>query len=184
MTYPSNKKIQKYELKSKAARYIEHEHAKIHDENAFTFSLQSSVTNAGSLNILLSCPTSYFPHYRNVALSPEAGPFRFRMYRNPVIDTNSIGTAITVHNMDFNSSNTSSLAVYVDPVTNVTSLGTAIPLDELIPAGGVQGGGQINPTTIEFILKQNEYVLIRIDNQSGSATSLTYTGFFYESSTE
>lgn len=181
---PSNRQIQKYEIKSKAQRIVEHEHAKIHDENAYTFSIQTSMTNAGSFSILLSTPTSYFPHYRTVTLKIVDGPIRYRMYRAPFIDNNSLGTAVTVHNMDFASSNTSSLAVYTNPFTNVASLGTIIPLDELIPAGGVQGGGQLTPTPFEFILNDNENVLIRFDNQSGGATQLTYKSYFYETNTE
>lgn len=181
---PSNRQYQQYERKSKAPRAIEHEHAKIHDENAYTFSIQTSLTNAGSFSILLSTPTSYFPHYRTVTLNPEDGPIRFRMYRAPFIDTNSLGASVAIHNMDFASSNASSLAVYIDPFTNVASLGTTIPLDEIIPSAGVQGGGQLTPTPFEFILKDNENVLIRLDNQAGAATQLTYKAYFYETNTE
>jgi hypothetical protein len=181
---PSNRQYQQYERKSKATRSIEHEHAKIHDENAYTFSVQTSLTNAGSFSILLSTPTSYFPHYRTITLNPEDGPIRYRMYRAPFIDNNSLGTAITIHNMDFASSNTSSLAVYTNPFTDVASLGIVIPLDELIPSAGVQGGGQLTPTPFEFILNDNENVLIRFDNQAGAATQLTYKAFFYETTTE
>lgn len=175
---PSSKQIQKAEKRSKAARSIEHEHAKIHDSNAYSFSVQSTLTNAGSYTLLLSNPSSYFPHYRTVRIRPTVGPVRFSVYEAPVINVASLGTEVTPLNMDRMSTNTSSLAVFVNPVTNVASLGTKLE-DEIIPVAGIQGGGNSNINVFEWILAEGTDYIIVFENQT-TAGQLSYTSFFYE----
>ncbi len=169
-----------WEKFSKAPRVIQHEHAKIHDGDAYTFSVQQSLSNAGSFSVLFTVPSSKSQHLRTVRITPEAGPVRFRLYRDPVIDVASVGAESGLCNMNQQTSKISSLQTFRDPVTNVLSLGTSIE-DELIPAFGVQGGGNATPTPFEFILKRGSNYLARFDNQSGGNTQMTYTIFVYES---
>ena len=175
---PSNRQIQKAEGRSKAARTIEHEHAKIHDGNAYTYSVQTSLASAGSYTLLLANPASYFPHHRTLRIRPTVGPIRFTIYEAPVIDVNSKGTAVIPVNMDRTTSNTSSLGVFINPATNVASLGIKLE-DEIIPVTGIQGGGNANVNAFEWIFEENTDYIIVIDNQAGNG-QLTYTGFFYE----
>lgn len=176
---PSSKKVQKFERRSKAQRSIEHEHAKIHDSNAYSFSIQSSVTNAGSHTILLRTPAEYFPHYRVVRFRPEDGPFIVSLYKGVGVDTNSLGAAVVAQNMDTASTNTSSLVVRSQPFIDVGSLGTLLET-ELVPSTGVQGGGVDSPTPFEWILDESTDYAIVFENQSGGTTQITYTSFFYE----
>lgn len=176
---PSDKKVQRYEKFSKAQRSIEHEHAKIHDGNAYSFSVQSSVTNAGSYTILLRTPVSYFPHYRVVRFRPEDGPFMVSLYKGVGVNTNSLGSAVISQNMKTASTNTTSLVVRSQAYIDVGSLGTLLE-KELVPSTGVQGGGVDSPTPFEWILDESTDYAIVFENQSGSNTQLTYTSFFYE----
>ena len=170
-----------WEKFSKAPRQIVHEHAKIHDGDAYTLSIQKSLSNATSFGVLFTVPSSKSHHFRTVRITPEAGPVRFRLYRDPVIDVNSLGVEISpLCNMNQQTTKVSSLQAFTDPVTNVLSLGTPIE-DELIPAFGVQGGGNATPTPFEFVLKRGSNYLARFDNQSGGNTQMAYTVFVYES---
>lgn len=168
-----------WEKFSKAPRAIDHEHAKIHDGDAYTMSVQQSLTSAGSFGVLFTAPSSNSHHLRTVRINPEAGPLLFNMYEDPVIDVNSLGTEIPLRNMNRQSSKVSSLQVYTDPVTNVASLGVELE-NELIPASGVQGGGSASPTPFEFVLKRDSNYLMVFGSQGGN-TQFTYTIFVYQS---
>lgn len=178
---PASRKVQRYEQFSKAQRTIEHEHAKIHDGNAYTLSIQSSLTSAGSFTLLLRTPANYFPHYRVVRSRFEDGPVLVKFYKGVGVNVASLGTEVVPVNMNGASTNTSSLAMYINPsIVDVNSLGTAIE-QELVPSTGVQGGAQDSPTPFEWLLDESTDYAVVIENQTGN-TQFTYTNFHYETS--
>ena len=176
---PTDKKVQRYERLSLAQRAIDHEHAKIHDGNAYSLSIQSSFTAASSFTLLLRNPANYFPHYRAVRSRFNDGPVLITLYKGVGIDVASLGTQVTPQNMNGGSTNTTSLAIYTNPsIVSANSLGTPIE-QELIPSTGVQGGASDSPTPFEWILDESTNYAIVIHNQGGNS-QLTYTNFFYE----
>ena len=179
MPTPSNRKVQRYEKFSKAQRFIEHEHAKIHDGNAYTLSIQSSLTAASSFTLLLANPANYFPHYRVVRSRFDDGPVLIKFYKDVGVNVASLGTEVIPQNMNGASTNTTSLAMYTNPsIVDANSLGTLIE-QELIPSTGVQGGASDSPTPFEWVLDESTNYAIVIESQA-SNTQFTYTNFFYE----
>lgn len=162
---------------SGAVGIIEQEHLKIHEGKLFTVSSILSITNAGGVkNVLGVNPVLSFPHFRNITVTADGGPFDIELFEDTVVSAN--GALITSYNNNRNSILTPSLTVYDGPT--ITSDGTL--LETTLVTGTKQAGSFGTNASNEWDLKPSSNYMIRITNNTagGGTTRFAINMFWYE----
>lgn len=162
---------------SGAVGVIEQEHLKIHQGKGFTLAVRLTIANVGGTYEFLGVvPAFVFPHFRNIIVASDGGPFDMDFYEAPTYS--ATGSAATPFNNNRNSANTAGLLVYDTPT--LTDDGTL--LEAILIPGTKQTGALGSEGSNEWNLKQGEDYMIRVTNNTvGAGTSrFTINMFWYE----
>ena len=148
------------------AVYNEQQEA-IHNGRAFSYDSEGTIA-AGESVYLLGVTGDYQVHFDTLSGLFEAGGIRVGLYSAPTVTSN--GTEHTPVNMNFASSNVSSMALYSGPT--VTDIGT-FKAQMFLPATGV--GVNIQPTVGGIaggrVLAANTSYIIKIENTLDTGTT-------------
>lgn len=160
---------------------IDPEHYQIHEGKVFYITRYvSSVSNGASSDILMAVPASLYPHLRAYIVTANDAPMRVFLYEGAT--TSDDGTGMTGYNLNRNSANTASTVVTHSPT--VTGTGTLLDISLIPDTGGglfsPGGGAGSSDLPTEWILKPSTKYLIRVTNDSGSATAVDFQIFWYE----
>jgi len=138
---------------------IDNVHHAIHDGEHFQACIfDSDVDIAAPKYIRITTPDTTVGQHIIIDVSADGG-FLFEFYENPTI--NAAGSAVSIHNNNRRSTNTSTSNVYEDTTTQAPNNdGTRL-------CGGYSGGEKKKATAeagsrTEWILKQNEDYIVKI----------------------
>jgi len=137
----------------------------VHSGDAYSFDLDGSVPATSSL-YLMGATGSKQIHFDLFLANLQKGGIRLWLYEAPTTTAN--GTAQTPINMNFNSTKTSTLSLFLSPT--ITANGTK-KVSEFFPLTGT--GVNVSPATGEIaggrVLKPNTKYLFRIENIDNSS---------------
>lgn len=140
----------------------------VHNGDAYSFDYDTGAIGlAGNTSLYFMGVTgSKQVHFDEITAKFQKGGIRLWLYEAPITTAN--GTAQTPNNMNFASTNTSTMALYSAPT--ITSNGTKKEA-QFLPITGV--GVNVSPSSGDFaggrVLKQNTKYLFRIENIDSSA---------------
>lgn len=156
---------------------LDEEHSKIHQGKLFTLAKRVNIANVGGVATFLGIvPAAVYPHFRNITVSSDGGPFDVDFYEGTTVSAN--GAAIAAYNNNRNATTVPGLLVYDTP----TITADGILLEPILIPGTKQSGSLGSDSSNEWILKENTKYLIRItNNTTGAGTSrFTINMFWYE----
>jgi len=155
---------------------IDNVHHAIHDgEHYHACVFDGDVDIASPKYMRLETPLSNVEQHVIIDVSADGG-FLFELYENPTI--NAAGSAVTIHNSNRRSSNTSSCSAFEDTTTQAPNNdGTRL-------CGGYSGGEKRKATAeagsrTEWILKSNEDYLVKVTPDADN-TSVMINIAWYE----
>jgi len=164
-----------------AITIIQEQHRMVHDGFMFqTSGKQTGWLDAADKLFLITTPALSFPHIQVMRLNFGRGDIDFEAFEGAT--TSADGAALTLQNVNRNSSNTPNIVLTAEPT--VTDDGTSIFTLWVPPtsagvgnsANGVEGIGQGS----EWVLKPSTKYLIRLTNNSGSTIDWSYEFAWYE----
>jgi hypothetical protein len=173
-----------YDPFAKALTVIQEQHRIVHDGFMFiTTGKQTGLANAATVDFLLKVPAFTFPHVQQMSLTFGRGDIDVVAYEGTTVSAD--GSALTIQNVNRNSSNTPNLELYASPT--VTTPGTEIFRLWSPPTGtgtgqsanGISGVGQGS----EWVLQGNgggTNYLVSITNNSGVSIDWSYEFTWYE----
>jgi len=133
--------------------------------NAYQSAKRYTIANNGTLDILLKTPASSKVIMTKLAVDTSAAPLEMDLREDVIVSAN--GTAITMYNLNRQSSNAASSLLYQSPT--VTDTGT--PIVEMELNGDKDFGGS-GARDCGMILDASTSYLIRINNTSGAAATM------------
>lgn len=137
---------------------IMYEHHEIHEGNHYEVTdIDTDVDTGAPKYWLVRTPdTAVRIHFSGGYYADAAGLWEF--YENPTV--NNVGSALTVHNNDFNSANTATCFLYYDAVSGGDG---TLKWKQKTGASGtpLESSGGSGRREREFILKQNEDYFIK-----------------------
>lgn len=146
-----------------AMNCLDYEHHEIHAGSFYSIHVTDDALASGSyIDLLLTTPnTTKWAHMLPYAESN--GAMHLFIYENPTVTGTAAGTIVTGRNHDRNSTNTGTLMVRVG--SSATNVGAELIAEWHVGATGTitQAGGNVR-TIGEFILKQNEDYLFRVES--------------------
>ena len=153
------------------------EHYLVHEGKMFTTGYSASVNNSANMDIRIA-PGAASAELHCAISVVAGGQVTVYLYEAPTI---SVGTALTLVNLNRVSSRTMSWLFYHTPT--VGAVGSNILINGRILPGGVTPqtriGGGIRPGT-EWEFDPTKEYLLRITNTSGATTVINPTFEFYE----
>jgi hypothetical protein len=151
-------------------------HDKIHQGEAYQETGTNSLGSGGQkLYHIVTANTTTWSHLGLSGLITARGAdSNVAIYHSSTVD--SIGTGVTLSNMDANTSISHITSVYEDPTT-ITNTGTLLH-KEYVASGNKSGG--TNVSREEVILKQNASHLIIFESE-GANNNVSHIIRFYES---
>jgi hypothetical protein len=166
---------------SHALTTLDEIHRLTHD--GFVYHTSGKVTgmiNANVDDFLLSVPAVTFPHFQRLQITAGEGDIDMLVYEGTT--TSADGAAVSVFNVNRNSSNTPDTVLTTGPT--VTDVGTLIHTQWIPPSAtgvGQSPAGVVGETNgEEWVLKPSTKYLVRITNNSGSTISYRYEMLWYE----
>jgi hypothetical protein len=168
------------EARANALREIEVAHAMIHDGNSYIYSDSTSIANGATLDHSLKTGAKSV-HF---GWSVQGDyPVSIIIYEGPFTSITG-GSALTPVNRNRISSNTSSLASFLDAPTvtlgSPTTLFTVRPGGAIATLGGSITAGEGPSVTHEFIFKPNTDYVFRVTNASAQANNVSIQFYWYE----
>lgn len=153
---------------------VDNAHHEVHAGNMYiVHKITEDLANDGSLDIVLK-PTTIHAHA--VWFHAAGGNAIFRLYENPALSDD--GTVLPVYNVNRESGNISTVAVYHTPT--VSGVGTEI-VGHIIPGGtGGNASGAMLRSNTEMVLAKGRTYLFRLTNVSGQAKDVSIVIEFYE----
>lgn len=167
-----------YDEVTGAALTIDTSHHEVHEgEMWHAERTVSGVADAGAVNLLLNVGSAVDAHVVFEVLA--SGQVTVSLWESPTINT--LGTEVTIYNMDRNVTTTAHSQLYHTP--SITSTGSvALVNGRLLPGGNspqTRVGGGIRQNT-EWILAPSRNYLLRVTNNSGSAATINTVVEWYE----
>jgi hypothetical protein len=158
-----------------ALKVIDTLHAEIHAGETFHVArLVEDVANNASIDLLIVVGATKKLHLTMVGTA--AGDAHAYLYETPT--TSAAGTAVTAHNKNRGSSDTTTATITHTPT--VSAPGTALDT-ALIPGGTKQQAtGSSGAQRDEWILKKSTTYLLRLTNKAGSAKDMSVGLTWYE----
>jgi len=158
---------------------IDNVHHAIHDGEHFQACVFDGDVDIGSPKyIRITTPDTTVEQHIIIDVSADGG-FLFELYENPTI--NAAGSAVSIHNNNRRSTNTSTSNVYEDTTTQAPNNdGTRL-------CGGYSGGEKKKATAeagsrTEWILKRNEDYIVKITSDADNTRIMVNLAWYEVSS--
>ena len=151
------------------------DHYIIHVGRSFIYSDALSVAAAGgadTVNFVILNATDNEVHLKAFRFTSSQGNAELTMYHQVTSDAGT-GTLANLHNMNFDSANLSTAEIRVDP-TNVVIGAAEHQVQHFLIVGGKQSGGTADSGGEEYVLKQNEKVLLQYVNKSNQVDTYSF----------
>lgn len=162
---------------------INTDHALIHKGYGYSFSfIINPLAGSGTAEYCLTAPSTRYIHLKNVNIQTLGSSIKVEILKDPTVTVNT-GTAVSINNLNHNSTNTASSTLKASPTyTGGTVVRTVYALSD--STNQVTGYANINDNVNqEFITKSdNEQYIIKITNLTANDTIVTFDSFMYEES--
>jgi len=153
----------------------------IHDGRAFSLEADGQLTAVTPTLDFLGVTGDKQIHFDSLGGLFSQGGVRISLYEAPTVSAN--GTPVTPTNMNFASTNTSSMAIYSGPT--ITDPGTR-KVSPYFPATGV--GVNVSPANASVangrVLKANTQYLFRVTDEAAVTIGYGVTFIYHESDVE
>ena len=164
-----------------ALETIEYEHHEIHSGSSFVASGVLDVPNAGTVNAVIKAPSGAKLIHAIYEVTSES-EVQFNFYEEFVPGTahgGTIGTGVTAHNRNRNSSGTATALVYTGASVG-TAGGTAGTLMFTSHWGSGKGVGGGARAASEWVLKADTQYLLEAVNATANANFTAWSINWYE----
>ena len=108
-------------------------------------------------------------HLRDLRITSTLGALAVNLHHGVTTDTD--GTAVALHDKNFDTLNTATATMTEDPTVVVAPASTHVYA--LLLVGSKQSGGVMSTQDDELVLKQNEKVLLRITNNAAQTDTFS-----------
>jgi len=176
-----------YDPYAHASTVINEEHRLIHDGMMFSYTHKFlTVVNGATVRLLLAPPAGCYPHINQARVFAGAGDIDIVFYKDPTVT--GYGTTVPAGgrpNLNQNSSNTASLAVYEEPT--VSDPGSSLHRRWIPPTGtgvGNTTGDSAPSFGEEWNLVPGTEYLMEVTNNSGVTIDMAVDIVWYELSYE
>ena len=151
------------------------DHYLIHKGLSFIYSDTLTVPATGSgtnvANFIILNTTVDEVHLKAFSFSSAQADAEIILYHGTT--DNDDGTPIIPHNKNFISTNTSTASIDLNPTGIVTPVGSQV--QHFILTGGKHSGGLADSGAEEYVMKQNEKVLLRYTNNAAQSDTVSFT---------
>lgn len=176
-----DERIRSYDPQLHAVTVVESTHRMAHDGFVYhTSGKVLAVANGASVNVLMRTPADNFPHWNRAKFSFGRGDWDVLTFEDTVVSAD--GTPITnIKNTNRNSTNTPGLLIFSSPT--ITDDGDPMHILWAVPTGTGQGN-TIGISDVsngeEWIMKPATNYMVRLTNNSGAASDMSYEFLWYE----
>lgn len=166
-----------------ALKTIVTEHERIHAGKAWLNNDEYFLPSGMSYYLFKVDSFDFNTHLRNYGFVSDQGPMTLHLRESPFIDTNSLGTPLSLNNLNRNSSNLPGMTLYGAPFTDADSLGTHLGyiLQPEASPGNQPAGGAGDPVVTEWFLNNDKYYLFELNNTAVNTATVGSQFFVYRS---
>lgn len=120
-------------------------------------------------------------HVRNFGFVSDQGPMKLHFREAPSYDVNSLGTLLSLNNLNRSSVNSSGMNLYGNPWVDINSLG--LHLDYILQPESAPGnqpaGGAANNKITEWFIDNDKAYLFSLENTTVNSATIESQFFVY-----
>jgi len=165
-----------------ALKTINTEHERIHRGLAWLNKDEYFVPPATTAYYLFLVDSGYSNvHVRNFGFTSDQGPMKLHFREAPSYDVNSLGTLLSLNNLNRSSVNSSGMNLYGNPWVDANSLGLHLDFilqPESAPGNQPAGGAAENKIT-EWYIDNDKSYLFSLENTSANTATIESQFFVY-----